>query len=123
MKFNGKKKEMIEALREGLGIVTVASKKVGISRNVHYQWMRKFPEYKKEVEEVSNITLDFVENTLFKLIQEKNIAATIFYLKTKGRGRGYIERHEIKGDVDVKNYHITISEPETTFVVDESPTN
>jgi hypothetical protein len=28
------------------------------------------------------------------LIKDKNVSAVIFHLKTKGRKRGYIERHE-----------------------------
>jgi hypothetical protein len=34
---------------------------------------------------------------LFKLIKEGNVAATIFYLKTQGKQRGYIERQEVTG--------------------------
>ncbi len=40
--------------------------------------------------------LDFAESNLKKLEKEGNPAATIFFLKTKGKKRGYIERQEIE---------------------------
>jgi hypothetical protein len=47
------------------------------------------------VEELSEVAIDFAESHLHKLIKDGNPAATIFFLKTKGKGRGYIERQEI----------------------------
>ena len=48
-------------------------------------------------EELQNVALDFAETKLHQRIQEGSDAATIFYLKTKGKARGYIERTEISG--------------------------
>jgi hypothetical protein len=91
-----KKKDMIEALKEHLGNITLACQKVGINRKTHYEWLKKDSEYKRLVEEVPERTLDFVENALFKNISEGNVVAQIFYLKTKGKSRGYIEKQEIE---------------------------
>jgi len=93
--MKGKKKLMIEALQKQLGVVTAAVKDVGIARRTHYDWINDDPEYREAVENLPEFVLDFAENALFKLIQEKNVAATIFFLKTKGRSRGYIERPDI----------------------------
>ena len=91
------KKAMIEALEKSLGIVSTAAKQVGISRDTHYRWMSGDEDYKAEVEELSEVALDFVESQLFKQIKEGNTAASIFYLKTKGKKRGYIERDNSHG--------------------------
>ena len=91
------KTAMIEALEKSLGIVTTACKTVGIARSTHYQWMIDDPEYKIEVEGISDIALDFAESQLHKQIQDGQPASTIFYMKTKGKKRGYIERHEVTG--------------------------
>ena len=40
---------------------------------------------------------DFAESELMKLIKDGNVAATIFFLKTQGKARGYIERQEVTG--------------------------
>lgn len=89
------KKQMIDAMEKSLGIVTIACRNVGIHRSTFYDWMNNDPEFKKLVDDVSEITLDFAESELHKQIRDGSTAATIFYLKTKGKKRGFIERSEI----------------------------
>ena len=88
------KKAMLEALEKSLGVVSTACKAVGISRQTHYNWLKE-DKYKTAVEELSEVAIDFAESHLHKLIKDGNPAATIFFLKTKGKGRGYVERQEI----------------------------
>lgn len=88
-----KKKAMIAALTSSLGIVSSAADSVGIGRATHYDWMNNDPKYKAEVEAISERAIDFAETSLLTQIKEKQAAATIFYLKTKGKSRGYIETH------------------------------
>ena len=90
-----KKKAMLEALEKSLGVITQACKVVGIDRKTHYNWMKADEEYKVQVEELSEVAIDFAESHLHKLIKDGNPAATIFFLKTKGKNRGYVERQEI----------------------------
>lgn len=100
------KKAMITALEKSLGVVTTACKQVGISRNTHYRWVKEDEDYKEAVEDLSNVTLDFAESKLHESIMDGNIAAIIFYLKTKGKIRGYIERSEVQVDTkapDLRN--------------------
>lgn len=91
------KSAMVDALHKSLGIVTSACRIVGISRETHYRWLSEDPEYKKAVEDISEVALDFAESQLHKQIQEGEVTSTIFYLKTKGKNRGYIERSEVTG--------------------------
>ena len=94
------KKALIEALEKSLGIVTTACKQVGIGRTTFYEYLKKDKKFADEVKDIENIALDFAESQLHKQIQEGNTSATIFYLKTKGRNRGYVERQEIAGVKD-----------------------
>ncbi len=96
-KSNITKKALLKALEKSLGVVTVACKNVGIDRSTFYKWVKEDKEFARRVEEIENVSLDFVESKLFNLISEGNPAATIFYLKTKGKKRGYVERQEITG--------------------------
>ena len=91
---------MIEALNKSLGIVTIACKDVGISRTLHYNWYNTDPKYKQDVDDVADVALDFAESMLHKQIQDRDTTATIFYLKTKGKKRGYIEKSEM--DLNIK---------------------
>jgi hypothetical protein len=88
------KRAMIEALEKSLGIVTTAAKSAGIDRSTHYEWLKTDDEYRKAVEDIGDIALDFAESQLHKQISNGEVSSTIFYLKTKGKKRGYIERQE-----------------------------
>ncbi|MCP4988543.1 MAG: hypothetical protein GY928_21565 [Colwellia sp.] len=88
------KKAMLEALEKSLGIVTTACKTVGIARGTHYVWMKEDDDYRASVEGLENVALDFAESQLHRQMKENNTSATIFYLKTRGRKRGYVERQE-----------------------------
>lgn len=90
------KKKMLLSMEKSLGVVSVAAKQAGISRNTHYRWMKEDPEYKSAIEELENVTLDFAESKLHEQIIEGNVTAIIFFLKTKGKVRGYIERQEVR---------------------------
>jgi len=102
------KKAMIQALEKSLGVVTSACKAVGINRSTHYEWLKTDEEYKKAVEDVENIALDFAESQLHKQIKDGNTAGTIFYLKTKGKKRGYVERTEVQQETTYKSLDINI---------------
>ena len=95
-KSDTKKEAMLEALEKSLGIVTTACNAVGINRSTHYDWMKKDSDYASAVKAIEGRTLDFAESHLHKLIKDGNPTATIFFLKTKGKARGYVERQEIE---------------------------
>ena len=94
-----KKQAMLQALEKSLGVVTVACKQSDIPRSTYYKWLKEDQEFAKAVKEIENIALDFAESQLHSQMRDGNTSATIFYLKTKGKKRGYVERQEI----DVNN--------------------
>lgn len=100
-----KKELMIKALEKALGIVTVACREVGINRNTHYDWYNNDPEYKKAVDALNDVVLDFAESKLHKLVEKGDTSATIFLLKCRGKKRGYIEKSEI----DISGTSINVS--------------
>ena len=108
------KKRLLEALEVPLGIVTTACNSVNIARATHYNWMNDDADYRAAVQELEDVVLDFAESKLMQKIRgiqigkevqgetviydkEPSDAAIIFYLKTKGKKRGYIERQELTG--------------------------
>ena len=95
--MDNRKENFIKALEQSLGVITTACKKADISRTLIYQWLKEDPEFSAQVKTVEDLALDFVESQLFKQIKDNNTAATIFYLKTKGKNRGYSERTEFSG--------------------------
>lgn len=117
------KKAMIEALEKSLGIVSTACNSVGISRQTHYRWLAEDPEYKRQVDDISEAAIDFAESKLHEKIsgvtigkmndgelqvyeQPPSDTAIIFYLKTKGKKRGYIEKQEIDQKTTIQDNRI-----------------
>lgn len=100
-----KKEKVLEALERSLGIITPACKEVGITRDTFYRWLREDEDFKNKVEEINELQGDFVENQLFKKIKEGSERSILFYMKYKGRNRGYTERIDIdanvKGNIDI----------------------
>ena len=118
------KKELIEALTKTRGIVTTACVMVGLNRSTYYDYYNDDSDFKKEVDELSNVALDFAESKLMEKMEGVEIGkntkeglaiysvppsdtALIFYLKTKGKKRGYVERSEI--DLTTKGESIKLS--------------
>ena len=100
-----KKEAMLQALENSLGVVTVACKQANIPRSTYYKWLKEDEQFAKDVKEIENIALDFAESQLHTQMKDGNTSATIFYLKTKGKRRGYIERSELdltSGDEPIK---------------------
>lgn len=113
------KKSMIISLENSLGVVTTACKALSEKDNIemewnslrrrHYQWMESDAEYKKTVNDIENITLDFVETQFHKQIKEGNTACIIFHLKTKGRNRGYSEETTNSNEYETIDFEYTLS--------------
>lgn len=88
------KKALVKALEKTLGVVTTACKDTGVNRSTFYEWYNKDEEFKKEVDSIGDMALDFAESHLYKRIKAGSDTSIIFYLKTKGKKRGYIEKTE-----------------------------
>ena len=100
-----KKEAILSAFEISLGVVTVACKSVDIPRSTYYTWLKEDEKFAEQVKDIENIALDFGESQLHKQIGLGNTSATIFFLKTKGKKRGYIERSELdltSGDEPIK---------------------
>ena len=104
------KKALIDALEKSLGVVTLACKQVGIDRTTFYRYVKEDEDFAAAVRDVDEVVLDFAESQLHKQIRENNTAATIFYLKTKGKRRGYIETQELKQDITTRTSDLTEEE-------------
>ena len=92
------KELMLVALKESLGVVGPACEASGVGRTTHYHWLNDDKEYRKAAEECKELAIDFAESALHKQIKGGGVPSTIFYLKTIGKDRGYVERQEL--DVD-----------------------
>lgn len=106
IKIQNNKENLLKALERSLGIVTSACKEVGVSRETFYRYYNEDEDFKAKVDDINNITLDFVETQLFRKIKDGSERSILFYMKYKGRKRGYTERIDIdaniKGEIDIR---------------------
>lgn len=91
MDIQTRKDAFLKALSGSLGIISAACKAVGISPSTVYRWRKEDAEFRAAVDAVGEEQIDYVENKLLDLINEGDTAATIYYLKTKGKKRGWSE--------------------------------
>lgn len=97
------KKRLLEAMLKFHGNVAKSCEAVGISRNQYYVYYNNDPLFKKEIDEIDEFNLDFVEYKLFENINDRDKASIFFYLKYKGRKRGYIDQTDVNlsGNLDI----------------------
>lgn len=91
-----KKQEFINELKSAGGIIYVACQNTGISRQTYYNWRRSDAAFGEAADEVVEAQIDYVEAKLMERINEGDTTATIFYLKTKGRKRGWNEKVKLE---------------------------
>jgi len=108
-KLKPKKQTFIEALKKSLGVISTACKACEIDRRTYYNWLEKDSLFKSEIENIDEYVLDFVESKLFQNINSGNTAEILFYLKTKGKKRGYIERYEVDNTHTINTPILTIN--------------
>ena len=89
-----KKTLIVEGMIKTLGNVSKTCELLGINRSTFYEYYNNDLEFKSKIDDIKNIALDFVEDKLIGKIKEGDIVAILFYLKTQGKKRGYVERVE-----------------------------
>ena len=94
------KKRFLEKLRDALGILAAACEATGISRQTYYNWSNRDPDFRKAAEDMIEERIDMAEAALVKSIRAGVPASIIFFLKTKAKHRGYVERVEHVGTPD-----------------------
>ena len=92
---------------KAFGNLSTAAKSLHVERATLYRWIEQ-EGLEEAVQEGRNRRLDFAESMLDKGMQEGNMTAIIFYLKTQGKSRGYIERQEVTGADGKKLFEVTI---------------
>lgn len=104
---------IIKALRESRGLVAVAARKLGCARQTIYNRAEKSEAVREALEEAREFTTDVAEAALFRAIEQGEAWAVCFYLKTQGKGRGYVERQEVEhsGRVEGPVLNVVLNRP------------
>lgn len=90
---------------------------VGITRATFYNHKNDDPTFAAAIGEAEEAVIDMAESKLLKNINDGDNTAIIFFLKTKGKKRGYVENpkfavninQDVQGDV-VQERKISLAE-------------
>lgn len=106
-----KKASVIEALQKNLGLITQTAQSLGYGtdRKAVYRLIKRY-KLEEVLAEAREISVDVAEAKLVEKINNGDTTALIFFLKTMGKKRGFVERQELTGneggpvEVEMVNY-------------------
>jgi predicted DNA-binding protein YlxM (UPF0122 family) len=113
--------QIIEALEENYSLVSLAARALGCSRQAIYDAMDRSPKVLSAYRSTTEENLDLAESKLIKLFSEEKFEehkdffpALRFFLRTKGRERGYGDRvrHDV---VDASKMEAFVNELESAI--------
>lgn len=102
------KEDFLEKHQLSFGNISISCEASGISRQTYYNWYKDDPSFRRRVMDIEERNLDLAEMKLLNAIREGKTAELLFYLKTKGKKRGYVERQEITGAEGQKLFEVRI---------------
>jgi len=88
--------QIATALKDARGLVAVAARKLGITRQTIYNRRKTSEVIEDAITEAREFTTDVAEAKLFQAIESGEAWAVCFYLKCQGKGRGYVEKQQVE---------------------------
>lgn len=79
--------------------IAEACRAVEISRVTYLRWRKAYKWFDQACWETEEALLDFGESKLMVAINKGEGWAICFFLKCKGKSRGWVEKHIIEGDM------------------------
>jgi len=95
MELTQKQKLFMSAFEKHSCNVKQTCTAAGVSRTQYYKWL-KVDTFKKLVDDVVEGLIDDVESQLYMNIMDGKESSIFFFLKTRAKHRGYIEKQEIE---------------------------
>jgi hypothetical protein len=88
-------KQVAALIEDTKGNVAVIAKRLGVNRSTVWNRCKETPTLMAALEQARESMKDNAESALYKAVLSGNITAMIFFLKTQGKDRGYVERQEV----------------------------
>jgi hypothetical protein len=80
-----------KAILNSGGFYSIIAKRLKCEWHTAKKYVEKYPELKIMIDNENESLLDLAESKLISNIKDRDNTAIIFYLKTRGRKRGYSE--------------------------------
>lgn len=79
------------------GIISAIARKVGCGWHTAARYIEQHATVKQAYDDECERVLDLAETKTIKAIEDGDMQMVRYYLSTKGRKRGYVERQEVTG--------------------------
>ena len=76
------------------GFICATAQTLKINRRSVYKYLKRYPALEDVLADARENSLDIAESRLMKAIRADKLTAIIFFLKTQGKSRGYVEKQE-----------------------------
>ena len=88
---------VLEAIKGSGAIVSTVARRLGCEWITAKRYIEAWEDTAQAFKDEEETILDMAESKLYEAIQKDDIQAAKWLLSTKGKRRGYSERHEITG--------------------------
>lgn len=88
--------EMVAAVQRSKGLATVAARQLGCGLDTVLNYRKRYQQVADAFQLEREKLGDLAESRLFQGINNGEAWAIIFYLKTQMKHRGYVERYDIR---------------------------
>ena len=92
------KEKVLTAIKGSFGIVSTIAKVLdGCSWHTAWDYVMHWEETRAAYADENERALDLSESKMLKMVNQEDGPMIRFHLATKGKDRGYTERHEVSG--------------------------
>lgn len=96
-------RQIESALRKTQGLMSHAAELLNVTRQAIEYRVKKSNRLQEVMAEIEQRLIDKSENVIYHHMENRNLTAAIFHLKTKGKARGWVEKKEteLSGGIDL----------------------
>lgn len=91
----------LEILKKNMGIINISCQKANIAKSQVYVWRKEDADFEAAILLAQEAPIDMAESVLFYELTQKNLQAAMYVLNKKGHNRGYNEKLDVSGKLEV----------------------
>lgn len=90
--------QVLTAIKGSHGIKATIQRRLGCSRNTVDSYLKRYATAQAAYDEETEVPLDIAETLVVNdMVVNRSVETAKWYLKAKGKGRGYTDRTELTG--------------------------
>jgi Mn-dependent DtxR family transcriptional regulator len=93
---NYTEEQILKAISGSRAIMSTIADRLGCTWHTAKKYVEKYPNCVRALEDETESLIDTVENKAIELMEKGDSSMVKYYLSTKGKKRGYSEKHEIE---------------------------